>query len=292
MATRNHPPPPRPLPWPATLLLPHRPPLLLVEALIAREESRGRARALAPTAGLLVEEGRLAPEYFVELVAQTAALGNGYDRALAGRGPGGGMIVGVDGFTWPALASATGAFEVRTEVTMVFATMKVVRGEVYQGRNLVAAGEVKVWEDEALPMPAAADGAAVFDKEQDSVLAVAMADCCRQWRQEMGDGHCRATAEYCFPSDFTGFAGHFPGNPLLPGILQLAAARLAACRLTGRPLLLLSLDKSKFKGMVRPGDEVVLAIDLQEQSGEIRAHFSWKRSDTTAISSGTMRFSS
>lgn len=295
MSIAPNPTPPKALPWPAISLLPHRPPMLFVEALTAREGSCSRARARLPEAGLLVEEGRVAPEYFVELVAQTAALGNGYDRALAGCAPGSGMIVGVDGFCWPTAATAQqGMVEIRTEVTMVFAAMKVVRGEVYQGSDLLASGEVRVWEDGELSLPAAEaeDGGSMVLKEvQNQGLAAVLADCCCRWREEDGDGQRAAFGEYCFPADFPGFAGHFPGSPLLPGVLQLAAARHGASRLLGYSPVLSTLDKIKFKGMILPGDQVFLALDFKDLDGEVRVKFSWKRPDGSAISSGILCFS-
>ena len=62
------------------------------------------------------------------------------------------------------------------------------------------------------------------------------------------------------------FAGHFPGDPILPGVLiteafaQLAAlvALTANPDLVGRPVLLLGLDKVRFRRPVVPGDRLTL----------------------------------
>ncbi len=54
------------------------------------------------------------------------------------------------------------------------------------------------------------------------------------------------------------FAGHFPGNPIVPGVLLLDAA-LHALGLPGvQPQAPLRLDQVKFLGVVRPGEALTL----------------------------------
>ncbi|OHE82540.1 MAG: 3-hydroxyacyl-[acyl-carrier-protein] dehydratase FabZ, partial [Verrucomicrobia bacterium RIFCSPLOWO2_12_FULL_64_8] len=65
------------------------------------------------------------------------------------------------------------------------------------------------------------------------------------------------------------FAGHFPGNPVMPGVLQLEAMAQAAGILLlrrgtaeGKVTLFLSADKVKFRKAVRPGDQLVINAKL------------------------------
>jgi predicted hotdog family 3-hydroxylacyl-ACP dehydratase len=136
-----------PLPLAAQELLRHRPPMLLVAALTGRSADCATATAMLPTTGIWHAGGRLLPEYFVELVAQTTALANGYDSRGSGRPPRDGMLVGVDAFTWHDLLPGGGG-ELRIEIRKVFefGAVRIIHGEVYAGGNLVAAGEIKVWE--------------------------------------------------------------------------------------------------------------------------------------------------
>lgn len=64
-------------------------------------------------------------------------------------------------------------------------------------------------------------------------------------------------------------AGHFPGNPILPGVIQLEAlaqtgaiAVMADERFRGRLLLFGGVEKARFRRLVRPGDELVLEVTL------------------------------
>ncbi len=65
------------------------------------------------------------------------------------------------------------------------------------------------------------------------------------------------------------FAGHFPGDPIMPGVLQLEAmAQVGGIMLNkirenaGRIAYFLSVDNARFRDMARPGDQLRIEIDL------------------------------
>lgn len=64
---------------------------------------------------------------------------------------------------------------------------------------------------------------------------------------------------FCFAEDFVGFAGHFPGYPILPAVVQVLAAVSVAEAACGRPLQLTALENAKFLLQLRPGE----AIEVQ-----------------------------
>jgi UDP-3-O-[3-hydroxymyristoyl] N-acetylglucosamine deacetylase/3-hydroxyacyl-[acyl-carrier-protein] dehydratase len=70
------------------------------------------------------------------------------------------------------------------------------------------------------------------------------------------------------------FHGHYPGNPVMPGVLQVEAMAQAAGVLLlrrgsgeGKVALLMSADKVKFRKAVRPGDQVVINAKLTRTRG-------------------------
>ena len=75
---------------------------------------------------------------------------------------------------------------------------------------------------------------------------------------------------FCFAEDFLGFAGHFPGYPILPAILQTLLAQLVAEQLRGGRLEFLSLERAKFKRELRPGDRIRVKVTFLQISDELR----------------------
>ena len=70
------------------------------------------------------------------------------------------------------------------------------------------------------------------------------------------------------------FGGHFPGNPVMPGVLQLEAMAQAAgilmLRVSGnacKTALFMSADKVKFRKPVRPGDQLLITAKLTNSRG-------------------------
>lgn len=72
------------------------------------------------------------------------------------------------------------------------------------------------------------------------------------------------------------FQGHFPGNPIMPGVLQVEA--MAQCsapvllsmdKFKGKLALFAAMDNVRFKGIVRPGDRLDMRIELLKLKGPI-----------------------
>ena len=72
------------------------------------------------------------------------------------------------------------------------------------------------------------------------------------------------------------FQGHFPGNPIMPGVLTVealaqtgATAILSLEENKGKNALFGGIDKMKFKKMVVPGDILKLEVEIIKQKGPI-----------------------
>lgn len=93
----------------------------------------------------------------------------------------------------------------------------------------------------------------------------------------------RAGARVTFPPDADFFADHFPGFPVVPGVLlteamgQAAGWLLAATAEFSRWPLLALIHQAKFMRRVLPGEEVNIAVELgavHERAVEVTAEAS------------------
>lgn len=76
------------------------------------------------------------------------------------------------------------------------------------------------------------------------------------------------------------FQGHFPNNPIMPGVLQIeamaqlgAGAFLTMPENEGKLVLFAGIDGVRFKNVVRPGDRLDMEIEVIKIKGPIiKAH--------------------
>ncbi|MAF66178.1 MAG: beta-hydroxyacyl-ACP dehydratase [Planctomycetes bacterium] len=86
--------------------------------------------------------------------------------------------------------------------------------------------------------------------------------------------------EWRVPEDAAFFEGHYPANPITPGVLltefavQSAAVLVSAAEADARPAgsvpVLTRIQNARFRRMVRPGETVRAEAQLLERVGEAR----------------------
>ena len=102
---------------------------------------------------------------------------------------------------------------------------------------------------------------------------------------ERSEAH-RVEIDLRVPADLAYFPGHFPGLPILPGVVQLHwSVDLARARLALRGEFT-GADNLKFLSIVRPEARLTLALELAART---QLRFSYFRGDKK-YSSGTLLF--
>ena len=93
--------------------------------------------------------------------------------------------------------------------------------------------------------------------------------------EELDQG-VRALGKKCVSFNEPYFAGHFPGNPVMPGVLIIEAlAQVGAVAILGLPewkgktAYFVGIDKCRFKQKVHPGDVLMLETKIIKVKGPI-----------------------
>ena len=91
--------------------------------------------------------------------------------------------------------------------------------------------------------------------------------------------------------------GHFPGNPIMPGVLIAeslaqtgAVAILSKEENKGRNALFGGIDKMKFKKMVVPGDRLKLEVKIIKRKGPIGIGEAIATSNGELVAKGELTF--
>jgi 3-hydroxyacyl-[acyl-carrier-protein] dehydratase len=81
------------------------------------------------------------------------------------------------------------------------------------------------------------------------------------------------------------FQGHFPGNPIMPGVLIIEALAQVAGLLAfrsgasaGKSVYFMSIERAKFRKPVVPGDQLKLEVTILQQRGNV-----WKFSGNASV---------
>jgi len=78
-----------------------------------------------------------------------------------------------------------------------------------------------------------------------------------------------SATHWTVPLDHPAFAGHFPGTPIVPGVMLLDTVLQALAAATGIALDICDIGSVKFLSPAKPGDELVIQHILSA-SGTIR----------------------
>ena len=93
------------------------------------------------------------------------------------------------------------------------------------------------------------------------------------------------------------FKGHFPGNPIMPGVLiteslaQTGAIAILSLEANkGRNALFAGIDKMRFKKQVVPGDVLKLEVKIIKQNGPIGVGEALATCDGKIVAKGELTF--
>jgi acyl-CoA synthetase (AMP-forming)/AMP-acid ligase II len=101
--------------------------------------------------------------------------------------------------------------------------------------------------------------------------------------EELGKSEQHWVGQATVPADLPEFEGHFPDNPIVPGVVQIAWVVRAAKRAFGLAGVSGCLEAIKFRTLMKPGDLVQLELRSDPTSWKVRFEM---RFGDTVYSSG------
>jgi len=259
------------LPAPAADLVPHRPPVRLIEHLLEVHAAGGRASTTVRADGLHVNaDGTLDPTAHLELMGQTFAAAKGWRDRQQGRPPRMGFLAGATGVDCLATARIGDHLTIAIKQTGTFGSFAMLEGHVYHHDRRIAGGQLRLWLDPShhvlsdttkkapsKPPPPLTSLKKAIQAASDQAL---------KWEGDHG-----IAQSFCFPPAFIAFRGHFPGNPLLPAFVQIRMAQAMLESAEQAPLQLERIDNAKFREPLPPGQSVHVRCDLKRTPNKRQA---------------------
>lgn len=80
-----------------------------------------------------------------------------------------------------------------------------------------------------------------------------------------------AESVIAIPVELRYLRGHFPGHPVVPGVVQIKWALEEAARQLGTGMHVRALEAVKFNRIISPGEQVTLSLRFDDKSNKL--HF-------------------
>jgi radical SAM protein with 4Fe4S-binding SPASM domain len=138
------------LPADAAHVIPHKPPMLLIDSLLEIQERASVSEMTVRENMIFVDaNGRLDDASYPEIISQAVAAQEGF-RRFGGRNPMmEGLLLGIKNLVILGNAHVGDTLRISVRKKCKFGDFGILDGEVYNGEKLIVHGEIKVWQSEA-----------------------------------------------------------------------------------------------------------------------------------------------
>ncbi|MDH3982000.1 MAG: radical SAM protein [Kiritimatiellaceae bacterium] len=137
------------LPIKAEGLIPQLPPMQMVQTLLSVGERTATVETVVEKSNIFLdEEGCLENTAFVEMIAQAAALFNGFRTRHRDEDPAG-FLLGAKQFKFHETVRAGDQLVIHADKDVGFGAFSIVNGRVMRGDDCMAEGQIKIYHEEA-----------------------------------------------------------------------------------------------------------------------------------------------
>lgn len=263
------------LPAPADGLVPHRNRMLFLQTLDQFEEGKGQANlTIMPDNLFAHKDSFIDPVALVEFLAQLIAAHSGFKSLTTDSPIKNGFLVGIKDFEIAQAVRMGDVLSLKITKEYDFDQINYVHGIVQMAGTTVAEGTLKLWEyqgqlpgeDRPMRSPQRNRTFSFGTAAKDRVLAFselnkAIGQAIVAWQDSDDQRSCRC--ELLFDERFPGFDGHFPGDPILPGVIILKIGVLMTELIMEKSLTLKKIKYAKFARSIYPYESIESRVTIQ-----------------------------
>jgi predicted hotdog family 3-hydroxylacyl-ACP dehydratase len=125
-------------------LIPQRPPMAMIDALIAADENSARGQLYILESNLFIDNGVLAEPGLIEFIAQTAAAYTGYKNKTLNKEVNEGYIGAIKNLVIHELPKVNSSVQSEIVVENEIVGYTIIAGRVYQDNRLLAECEMRI----------------------------------------------------------------------------------------------------------------------------------------------------
>jgi 3-hydroxyacyl-[acyl-carrier-protein] dehydratase len=216
---------------------------------------------------------RLANPALIEYINQLVAAVHGYTGSVTGKPVKKGLFVGLQDALFYHDVFLGDQLTLKAHVTEEIAPVSFVKGMIERDGDRIAEFVTKLYEIEDPEelnrltkqgsLGAHYAGALTQEQRPPANLTSDLRRKLFLYLQDIEADQDLITFRIVCPDNFDAFDGHFPGNPLLPGIVLLEIGQLAVELLLGESVCLKSIQKMKIGGVVLPNQVISCMVKIE-----------------------------
>ncbi len=134
------------LPARADGLIPHRPPMLMIEKLLELTERASRSEMTVTSDTIFLrDDGTLDEASYPEIISQAIATQEGFKNLRGGVSRQEGFLLGIKSMEVLGAAKVGDRLSISVFKVAKYGDFGIIKGEIYRGKEMIARGEVKLW---------------------------------------------------------------------------------------------------------------------------------------------------
>jgi 3-hydroxyacyl-[acyl-carrier-protein] dehydratase len=267
------------LPCPIVDLIPQKGKMSLAQTLVKSRKDDGESTAILSGNIFIDDHQQLSNTALIEYLNQLNAAISGYNSRYHNEPVRKGLFVGLQDVEFFQTVRLGDSFTIKAFVTEEVGQVTFVQGTIHRDQEKIAELVTKVYEFDGnsqfefitnSTQPNTAINSIPFNNDPPpSYLSSAMQRKLYSYLHGLKIDDDLITFGIACPEDFDAFDGHFPENPILPGIILLEIGKLALQLFIKAPVMVQTLKKMKIGGVVLPNQPVSCTVKIDRQDGSL-----------------------